>query len=150
VKHGNLCNILNMMSVSRNVNTKSHFDISMAGRCIWMLQSCVIGWCFAFIVLLLLVFCSSVNCSASAALVNWTIHWVLWLWSFYFVMVLSQPTYTVRKYITYKTSTRLPFWRWINFLHRTWAWSWNAMFFFGVSIWCLVVLQTLSVLCSIK
>jgi len=52
-----------------------------------------------------------------------------------------QPTYTVKKHITYKTSTRLPFWRWINFLHRTWAWSWNAMFFFGVSVWCQVVWQ---------
>lgn len=43
-----------------------------------------------------------------------------------------QPTYSVQKYIVRKSSTRLPFWRWINFLNRTWTWTWNAMFFFGV------------------
>lgn len=47
----------------------------------------------------------------------------------------------MRKHITHKTSTRLPFWRWINFLHRTWAWSWNAMFFFGVTTLCVAALD---------
>lgn len=31
------------------------------------------------------------------------------------------------------TSTRWPFWRWFNYLHRSWAWTSNALFFFGVS-----------------
>lgn len=37
------------------------------------------------------------------------------------------------KYLRRKTSTRYPMWRWWNYVHRTWAWMWNSMFFFWVS-----------------
>ncbi|CAI9722776.1 Hypothetical predicted protein [Octopus vulgaris] len=43
-------------------------------------------------------------------------------------------TYTVDKYMRRKTSTRYPMWRWWNYVHRTWAWMWNSMFFFLVVI----------------
>ena len=45
---------------------------------------------------------------------------------------LLQPTYEVSKYTRRKTSTRYPFWRWLNYFHRSWAWTWNAMFWLGV------------------
>ncbi|KAL4132482.1 hypothetical protein QTP88_009622 [Uroleucon formosanum] len=49
----------------------------------------------------------------------------------------SQAVFLVEKEITHTTTTRWPFWRIINFLYRTWTWTWNAMFFFGVVIpWC--------------
>ncbi|KAK9508814.1 hypothetical protein O3M35_006279 [Rhynocoris fuscipes] len=49
----------------------------------------------------------------------------------------SQPVFLVEKEIIRTTTTRWPFWRWINYCHRTWSWTWNAMFFFGVVIpWC--------------
>ncbi|XP_067672611.1 uncharacterized protein [Haliotis asinina] len=49
----------------------------------------------------------------------------------------KEMTYTVDKYTERKTSTRHPFWRWWNYLHRAWSWTWNSMFFFGVVIvWC--------------
>lgn len=44
-----------------------------------------------------------------------------------------QPVFLVEKEIIRTTTTRWPFWRWINYCHRTWSWTWNAMFFFGVS-----------------
>ncbi|XP_014240941.1 uncharacterized protein LOC106661805 isoform X2 [Cimex lectularius] len=49
----------------------------------------------------------------------------------------SQPVFLVEKEIIRTTTTRWPLWRWINYCHRTWSWTWNAMFFFGVVIpWC--------------
>lgn len=28
-------------------------------------------------------------------------------------------------------------WRWINYIARTWCWTWNAMFLLGVAVpWC--------------
>ncbi|KAL5018539.1 hypothetical protein ScPMuIL_004261 [Solemya velum] len=48
--------------------------------------------------------------------------------------------YTVDKYCCRITSTRYPFWRWWNYLHRNWAWMWNSIFFFGIIIpWCSAV-----------
>lgn len=49
----------------------------------------------------------------------------------------NQPVYLVEKQKTRTTTTRWPFWRWVNYCYRTWAWAWNAMFLFGVVIpWC--------------
>ncbi|XP_046659884.1 uncharacterized protein LOC124353884 isoform X2 [Homalodisca vitripennis] len=49
----------------------------------------------------------------------------------------SQPVFLVEKEVERTTTTRWPLWRWINYCLRTWTWSWNAMFFFGVVIpWC--------------
>ncbi|KAG7173436.1 hypothetical protein Hamer_G023461, partial [Homarus americanus] len=44
----------------------------------------------------------------------------------------SHPVYLLEKQLIRTTSTRWPFWRWFNFLHRSWAWTSNALFFFGV------------------
>jgi len=46
---------------------------------------------------------------------------------------LFQPVFLVEKEVVRTTTTRWPMWRWINYCHRTWSWTWNAMFFFGVS-----------------
>jgi hypothetical protein len=48
-------------------------------------------------------------------------------------IVLFQPVFLVEKEVVRTTTTRWPMWRWINYCHRTWSWTWNAMFFFGVS-----------------
>ncbi|XP_054282157.1 uncharacterized protein LOC128999597 isoform X1 [Macrosteles quadrilineatus] len=49
----------------------------------------------------------------------------------------SQPVFLVEKEMVRTTTTRWPMWRWINYCHRTWSFSWNAMFFFGVVVpWC--------------
>lgn len=49
----------------------------------------------------------------------------------------SQPVFLVEKEVVRTTTTRWPMWRWINYCHRTWSWTWNAMFFFGIVIpWC--------------
>ncbi|KAL0279520.1 UNVERIFIED_CONTAM: hypothetical protein PYX00_001058 [Menopon gallinae] len=49
----------------------------------------------------------------------------------------SQPVFLVEKEVLRITTTRWPLWRWINYCHRTWAWTWNAMFLFGVVVpWC--------------
>ncbi|XP_033755704.1 uncharacterized protein LOC117338457 [Pecten maximus] len=46
-------------------------------------------------------------------------------------------SYTVEKLHHRVTSSRYPFWRWWNYLHRTWSWTWNAIFLLGVVIpWC--------------
>lgn len=42
-------------------------------------------------------------------------------------------------------------WRWINYCHRTWSWTWNAMFFFGVSniiYWWLLLFSECEVPCA--
>nr|XP_045593779.1 uncharacterized protein LOC123755315 isoform X1 [Procambarus clarkii] len=44
----------------------------------------------------------------------------------------NHPVYLLEKQLIRTTSTRWPFWRWFNFLHRSWAWTSNALFFFGV------------------
>uniref|UniRef100_A0A8W8HZT2 Uncharacterized protein n=1 Tax=Magallana gigas TaxID=29159 RepID=A0A8W8HZT2_MAGGI len=45
--------------------------------------------------------------------------------------------YRWERYHGRMTSSRYPFWRWWNYLQRTWAWSWNSLFFLGVVIpWC--------------
>lgn len=49
----------------------------------------------------------------------------------------NQPVFLVEKEVVRTSSTRWPLWRWINYVHRTWAWTWNTMFFFGIFIpWC--------------
>ncbi|XP_049817861.1 uncharacterized protein LOC109609412 isoform X1 [Aethina tumida] len=49
----------------------------------------------------------------------------------------SQPVFLVEKEIVRTTTTRWPLWRVFNYFHRTWCWTWNAMFFFGVVLpWC--------------
>lgn len=49
----------------------------------------------------------------------------------------SQPVFLVEKEVIRTTTTRWPMWRWVNYCHRTWSWTWNAMFFFGIVIpWC--------------
>ncbi|XP_050297770.1 uncharacterized protein LOC126737100 isoform X2 [Anthonomus grandis grandis] len=49
----------------------------------------------------------------------------------------SQPVFLVEKEIVRTTTTRWPLWRVFNYFHRTWCWTWNAMFFFGIVIpWC--------------
>lgn len=49
----------------------------------------------------------------------------------------SQPVFLVEKEMIRTTTTRWPLWRCINYCYRTWSWTWNAMFFFGVVIpWC--------------
>lgn len=49
----------------------------------------------------------------------------------------SQPVYLVEKEIIRTTSTRWPLWRLLNFLQRTWCWTWNMMFMLGVIVpWC--------------
>ncbi|KAJ8317953.1 hypothetical protein KUTeg_003044 [Tegillarca granosa] len=46
-------------------------------------------------------------------------------------------SFTATRYHRRMTSTRYPFWRWLNYLHRTWSWMWNSIFFFGVIVpWC--------------
>lgn len=43
----------------------------------------------------------------------------------------------MEKEIVGTTTTRWPLWRIFNYVHRTWCWTWNAMFFFGVVLpWC--------------
>ncbi|CAL4076369.1 unnamed protein product, partial [Meganyctiphanes norvegica] len=44
----------------------------------------------------------------------------------------NHPVYLLEKQLIRTTSTRWPFWRWCNFIHRSWAWTCNALFFFGV------------------
>ncbi|XP_071521204.1 uncharacterized protein [Panulirus ornatus] len=44
----------------------------------------------------------------------------------------NHPVYLLEKQLIRTTSTRWPFWRWFNFLHRSWAWTSNALFFFGI------------------
>ncbi|XP_013411124.1 uncharacterized protein LOC106174227 isoform X2 [Lingula anatina] len=44
------------------------------------------------------------------------------------------PSYSLEQYTRRKTTTRIPFWRWWNYLNRTWAWMWNAMFVCSVAI----------------
>lgn len=49
----------------------------------------------------------------------------------------SQPVFLVEKEVVRTTTTRWPMWRAFNYFHRTWCWTWNAMFFFGILIpWC--------------
>lgn len=46
----------------------------------------------------------------------------------------SQPVYLMEKEIIRTTSTRWPLWRLLNFLQRTWCWTWNIMFLLGVIV----------------
>uniref|UniRef100_A0A6P7GE45 Uncharacterized protein LOC114337028 n=1 Tax=Diabrotica virgifera virgifera TaxID=50390 RepID=A0A6P7GE45_DIAVI len=49
----------------------------------------------------------------------------------------SQPVFLVEKETIRTTTTRWPIWRIFNYFHRTWCWTWNAMFFFGIVLpWC--------------
>ncbi|XP_076160274.1 uncharacterized protein LOC143143176 isoform X1 [Ptiloglossa arizonensis] len=49
----------------------------------------------------------------------------------------SQPVFLVEREIVHTTTTRWPMWRWINYVARTWCWTWNAMFLLGVAVpWC--------------
>ncbi|KAH9503994.1 hypothetical protein Btru_067508 [Bulinus truncatus] len=46
-------------------------------------------------------------------------------------------SFTVQKKTDRVTCTRYPFWRWWNFLHRSWSNTWNVMYLFGIVIpWC--------------
>ncbi|XP_076755097.1 uncharacterized protein LOC143425638 isoform X1 [Xylocopa sonorina] len=52
----------------------------------------------------------------------------------------SQPVFLVEREIVHTTTTRWPMWRWINYVARTWCWTWNAMFLLGVAVpWCCPV-----------
>lgn len=45
--------------------------------------------------------------------------------------------FLVEKEIVRTTTTRWPLWRVFNYFHRTWCWTWNAIFFFGIVLpWC--------------
>ncbi|XP_012234125.2 uncharacterized protein [Linepithema humile] len=46
----------------------------------------------------------------------------------------SQPVFLVEREILHTTTTRWPMWRWINYIARTWCWTWNAMFLLGVAV----------------
>ncbi|XP_014217676.1 uncharacterized protein LOC106646149 isoform X2 [Copidosoma floridanum] len=46
----------------------------------------------------------------------------------------SQPVFLVERETVHTTTTRWPGWRWINYVSRTWCWTWNAMFLFGVAL----------------
>ncbi|XP_051167467.1 uncharacterized protein LOC127285474 isoform X1 [Leptopilina boulardi] len=49
----------------------------------------------------------------------------------------NQPVFLVEREIIHTTTTRWPMWRWINYIARTWCWTWNAMFLLGVAVpWC--------------
>ncbi|KAB0793481.1 hypothetical protein PPYR_13101 [Photinus pyralis] len=49
----------------------------------------------------------------------------------------SQPVFLVEKETVRTTTTRWPLWRIFNYFHRTWCWTWNAVFFFGIILpWC--------------
>ena len=49
----------------------------------------------------------------------------------------EKPTYLVEKETVVTTSTGRPFWRWENFCHRTWMWTWNFLFLTAVVLpWC--------------
>ncbi|XP_074027506.1 uncharacterized protein isoform X2 [Leptinotarsa decemlineata] len=49
----------------------------------------------------------------------------------------TQPVFLVEKEVVRTTTTRWPLWRIFNYFHRTWCWTWNAMFFFGIVLpWC--------------
>ncbi|CAH0564403.1 unnamed protein product [Brassicogethes aeneus] len=49
----------------------------------------------------------------------------------------SQPVFLVEKELVRTTTTRWPLWRVFNYFHRSWCWTWNAMFFFGIVLpWC--------------
>ncbi|XP_015590720.1 uncharacterized protein LOC107265616 isoform X2 [Cephus cinctus] len=49
----------------------------------------------------------------------------------------SQPVFLVEREVVHTTTTRWPMWRWINYIARTWCWTWNAMFLLGVAVpWC--------------
>lgn len=58
------------------------------------------------------------------------------LFYLYFFLFFSQ-VFLVEKEIVRTTTTRWPLWRIFNYFHRTWCWTWNAMFFFGIVLpWC--------------
>ncbi|XP_050538538.1 uncharacterized protein LOC126903976 isoform X2 [Daktulosphaira vitifoliae] len=60
----------------------------------------------------------------------------------------SQAVFLLERETTRTTSTRWPFWRVISYFFRTWTWTWNAMFFFGIIIpWCSPV-SLRSLFCS--
>jgi len=49
----------------------------------------------------------------------------------------DDPVYLVEKEAVMTNSTKKPFWRWANFMYRTWSWFWNFSFMFLVVIpWC--------------
>ncbi|XP_043500875.1 uncharacterized protein LOC122523280 isoform X1 [Polistes fuscatus] len=46
----------------------------------------------------------------------------------------SQAVFLVEREVVRTTTTRWPMWRWINYIARTWCWTWNAMFLLGVAV----------------
>ncbi|XP_026470656.1 uncharacterized protein LOC113374909, partial [Ctenocephalides felis] len=49
----------------------------------------------------------------------------------------SQPVFLVEKEVVKTSTTRWPFWRWYNWLQRTWSWTCNAIFLLGAILpWC--------------
>ncbi|XP_012271893.1 uncharacterized protein LOC105695146 isoform X2 [Orussus abietinus] len=46
----------------------------------------------------------------------------------------SQPVFLVEREIVRTTTTRWPMWRLINYIARSWCWTWNAMFLLGVAV----------------
>lgn len=52
-------------------------------------------------------------------------------------ITLYLQVFLVEKETVRTTTTRWPLWRIFNYFHRTWCWTWNAMFFFGIVLpWC--------------
>ncbi|XP_059139647.1 uncharacterized protein LOC131927817 [Physella acuta] len=49
----------------------------------------------------------------------------------------ANAVFTVQKKTERVTSTRYPFWRWWNFMQRSWSNTWNLIYMFGIIIpWC--------------
>lgn len=46
----------------------------------------------------------------------------------------SQPVFLVEKENVRNTSTRFPLWRLVNFVLRTWTWTWNIIFLLGLVV----------------
>ena len=45
--------------------------------------------------------------------------------------------FLVEKQTVITNSTQYPFWRWSNFIYRTWTWSWNLLFILLILVpWC--------------
>ena len=45
--------------------------------------------------------------------------------------------FTVEKQTVITNTTQYPFWRWSNFIYRTWTWSWNLLFILLILVpWC--------------
>lgn len=63
-----------------------------------------------------------------------TFSYDLMIWNPSNYIITKEPKgnhYKCQEYVTYKNTTKYPFWRWTNFLIRTWCYSWNSLFIFS-------------------